>query len=75
MSDDEPDSPPPTNSHRIEVPLHSSAAMVTSAIAVVSYLDDEGKNCYQVRYEGDLSLSNYLGLTILAQQQIMDDFT
>lgn len=61
-------------SHRIEVPLDEDCAMVTSSLAIVSYLDKEGTTMYQVHFDGSQPLSNYLGLTVMAQQDLMEKF-
>lgn len=63
------------SSHRIEVDLPEDCAMVTSQLTVLSYIRQDGSAGYIVRTKGDMPMSSFLGLTVLAQQDILDWYT
>lgn len=47
-------------------------SMVTACLVVVSYLDSDGSMCYGVATRGESPMTSYLGLTVLAQQRLME---
>lgn len=57
-------------SHRFIVP--DEAELLTAEIYVVSYVDKDGKQGYGVGTHGDMSMTSYLGLLQVAQQDILD---
>ena len=40
-------------------------------LVIVTYLDSEGDNCFTIATHGEAPMTTYLGLTVLAQQQIL----
>lgn len=45
-------------------------AMETARLTVTSYIRDDGSNGYQVHAKGDVPMTSYLGLTVIAQREI-----
>jgi hypothetical protein len=60
------------STHPIQVELPEECAMVTSHLVVVAYIREDGSSGYIVETKGDMPMTQYLGLTVLAQQEIID---
>lgn len=45
-------------------------AMETARLTITSYIRDDGSNGYQVHAKGDVPMTSYLGLTVIAQREI-----
>lgn len=50
--------------------LPEDLALVECELLVVGYIDKEGNRSYYVRARGDSPATTYLGLTVVAQQDI-----
>jgi hypothetical protein len=53
-------------SYETAQPLEAGDVQI-GAVEVVEYLDSEGERRYRIRVDGDMPLSNILGLLVLAQ--------
>jgi hypothetical protein len=45
-------------------------ARVTAQLVILAYMRDDGTNGYAVHAKGDMPSTTYLGLTVLAQEEI-----
>ena len=50
----------------------SNASVITAELLVVAYIKEDGSNGYMVSARGDMPASTYLGLTVYAQQEILE---
>lgn len=48
------------------------AAMLTAELLIVAYVRDDGTNGYMVHARGDMPATTYLGLTVMAQDEIKE---
>ena len=51
-------------------PAPPDQAMETARLTITSYIRDDGSNGYQVHAKGDVPMTTYLGLTVIAQREI-----
>lgn len=56
------------------LPSHDlpEGSMPLASLLVVSYLDADGERRYMVGAKGDSPMLTYLGMTVIAQQEIAD---
>lgn len=45
-------------------------AMVTAQLVIFAYMREDGTSGYAVHAKGDMPMTTYLGLTVLAQDEI-----
>ena len=46
--------------------------MITAELLIVSYINEDGNNSYMVQARGEMPASTYLGMTVLAQDDIKE---
>lgn len=52
-------------------PALPEGGIPTAALTVVCYLNPHGEAAYVVGFKGDSPMTSYLGMTVLAQQEIV----
>ncbi len=60
----------PEREDTIPVPMPEDAAVITARLAVIAYVREDGSNGYMVWADGDMPMTTYLGMTVIAQQDI-----
>lgn len=55
--------------HEIDTEI-PDGAMVTAEIHVVAFLEEDGTSNYVIHTRGDSPMTTYLGLTVIAQDEI-----
>lgn len=53
---------------KFEAPV--DAALITAELLIVGYIREDGSNGFMVHARGDMPSSTFLGLTVLAQDEI-----
>lgn len=66
---DEDTIPPGTESITLQLP--KDAKMVQQALAIVMYIDSEGRVAYSVRTIGEGVISSWLGMNVLTQNHLL----
>lgn len=56
----------------LSFPVPDDAAIVTAELLVLSYVRDDGSNGYSVHTRGDMPMTTFLGLTVIAQDEIKE---
>ena len=62
----------PENETMLEFNAPDDAAMITAELLIVSYINEDGNNSYMVQARGEMPASTYLGMTVLAQDDIKE---
>lgn len=55
---------------QIDVNFEQGNNIIIAQLVAISYMDEDGKTKYYVSCKGDAASTSYLGLTVVAQQEI-----
>jgi hypothetical protein len=62
----------PESDEALHFPRPPDASVVIAELLVVAYIDEDGNNAYMTHARGDMPASTFLGLTVLAQNDIQE---